>query len=130
MKTMLSVRIYVVATAVIAVTILSSCGEQKRTDAGSSGRNNIASEMATLDSVTIELTGADSVSVYDLLKHAHNVDSWSTAVGMFVNGIDTLKNNSRVFWVYSVNDTMPEIASDKRITKNGDRVVWHYRQLK
>jgi hypothetical protein len=106
-----------------------SCGEKQRENAGSSGRYNLASELAKLDSVTIVLTGEDSVSVFELLKRLHRVDSWSTAVGVFVNGIDTLKNGPRVFWVFSVNDTMPEIASDKRITKNGDRVVWHFRRL-
>lgn len=129
MITIPSVRICAVAIAAIATVVLVSCGEQKRTNAGSSGRNNIASEAAKLDSVTIELTGADSVSVFDLLRRAHKVDSYSTAVGEFVSGIDTVKNSARAFWVYSVNDTMPEIASDKKLTKTGDRVVWHYRKL-
>ena len=129
MNTSQAVRIHVVGTATIVMLLLLACGEQQRSNAGSSGRKNLASEMAKLDSVTIELPGEDSVSVFDLLKRAHKVDSYSTAVGQFVNGIDTLKNGARVFWVYSVNDTMPEIASDRKITKVGDRVVWHYRRL-
>lgn len=129
MNVMHPVRIFIVGIAAVAAIFVWSCGEKQRSNAGSSGQVNLASEMAKLDSVTIALTGEDSVSVFVLLKRTHTVDSWSTAVGKFVNGIDTLKNSARVFWVYSVNDTMPQIASDKRTTKNGDRVVWHFRKL-
>jgi len=79
------------------------------------------------DSVTIELVGRDSTTVFDLLKEKHNVESWSTALGVFVKGIDSTVNSPRVNWVYSINDSMPQVASDKVMTRNGDRVVWHFR---
>lgn len=129
MNMTLPVRILIVGIAAVTAIHVLSCGEKQRSNAGSRGQKNLASELANLDSVTVALSGEDSVSVFELLKRTHTVDSWSTAVGQFVNGIDTLKNSARVFWVYSVNDTMPQIASDKRTTKNGDRVVWHFRKL-
>jgi len=82
------------------------------------------------DSVVIDLTGEDSVSVFELLKRNHNVDYKTTAMGVFVSGIDGLKNSSGVYWIYSVNDTTPQAASDKVLTKSGDRVKWHFRKQK
>jgi len=111
------------------LALLLSCGAQQSDKADTGNQKSSASEPAGRDSLTIVLAGEDSVSVFDLLKRSHRVDSWSTAVGVFVNGIDSTKNGPRVFWIYSVNDSMPGIASDKKITKIGDKVVWHFRRL-
>ena len=116
--------------ALFGLALLLSCSAQESDKAGSGKQENAASESASGDSLTIALTGEDSISVFDLLKRSHQVDSWSTAVGVFVNGIDSMKNGPRVFWIYSVNDSMPDIASDRKITKAGDKVVWHFRRLR
>jgi hypothetical protein len=81
------------------------------------------------DSVTIELTGADSATVFDLLKARHRVDYLSTAGGVFVKSIDSVANGTSVFWIYSVNDTNPKVAADRMLTRTGDRVVWHFRKM-
>ena len=114
---------------VIGLALLLSCKAQQSEKADASKQSNRASEVSARDSLTIVLTGQDSVSVFELLKQSHQVDSWSTAIGVFVNGIDTMRNSPRVFWIYSVNDSMPDIASDRKITKAGDKVVWHFRKL-
>lgn len=82
------------------------------------------------DSLVIELKGEDSSSVFDILKARHKVKYFSSAMGIFVTAIDSLKNTPRLFWVYSVNDSMAKIACDKYITKTGDKIKWHYRYLK
>ena len=116
--------------ALVGVLLLLSCGGQQSDKTDSGNKMNTVSESAGSDSLAIVLAGEDSVSVFDLLKRSHRVDSWSTAVGVFVNGIDSMTNGPRVFWIYSVNDSLPDIASDRKITKAGDKVVWHFRRLR
>lgn len=93
-----------------------------------SGRDTTAS--ASADSLVIDLTGQDSVTVFDLLARSHQVESRSTALGKFVVGIDSVANSSLASWLYSVNDTMPQVAADKLVTRTGDRVTWHFRRQK
>lgn len=82
------------------------------------------------DSLIIELTGVEAQTVFDQLKSSHQVEYHSTALGMFVTAIDSIENNSGVYWVYSVNDSMPDIASNRYVTKNGDAVKWHFRKVR
>lgn len=79
------------------------------------------------DSVVVELTGGGYLSVLELLRETHQVDYKSSSMGVFVTGIDSIGNSADHFWVYSVNDTMPKIACDRLITRQGDRVRWHFR---
>ena len=81
------------------------------------------------DSLTIELTGIDSVSVLDLLLKAHQVDYRSTLSGAFVTAIDAHENGDDYFWIYTVNDTKVSVACDEYITFDGDRVIWHFRKF-
>lgn len=81
------------------------------------------------DSVVVELAGADSVTVLDLLRAGHKVDYLSTAGGVFVKSIDSVTNGTSVFWIYSVNDTNPKVSADRMLTRTGDRVIWHFRKM-
>jgi hypothetical protein len=81
-----------------------------------------------IDSLVIELTGADSQSVVQLLIAEHRVSFQLSAMGIFVTGIDSVENSATAFWIYSVNDTTPPVACDRLFTHDGDRVVWHYRR--
>ncbi|MEW6050533.1 MAG: DUF4430 domain-containing protein [Candidatus Zixiibacteriota bacterium] len=108
--------------ALVLAVMLTGCG-QNENRAGSPPE-------ASADSVVIELAGRDSVSVFDLLRSSHELEFKSTAMGMFVRSIDSVANSSAAYWVYSVNDTMPKIASDKMLTRTGDRVRWHLRKTK
>ncbi len=101
---------------------------QKDTSKDTTAVADSAAAVTPSDSLTIELTGLDSLSVFELLQKSHKVNYHPTALGVFVTGIDSLKNDSHHFWVYSVNDSFPQIASDKYLTATGDRVVWHYRK--
>jgi hypothetical protein len=81
------------------------------------------------DSVLVELTGHGYLSVLELLRKSHQVDYKSSSMGVFVTGIDSIENSADHFWLYSVNDTMPKIACDRLITRQGDRVRWHFRSV-
>ena len=81
------------------------------------------------DSLTITLTGADSVSVLELLKADHLVEVHESAMGAFVKAIDSVENRQGYFWVYSVNDSTGKVAADKRLTSDGDTIEWHYRKM-
>jgi len=81
------------------------------------------------DSVVIELTGADSASVYELLMASHRVETIESMAGAFVKEIDSVENGHGFFWLYSINDSMGQVACDKYITRDGDRVKWHFRRL-
>ena len=85
--------------------------------------------VASRDSLTIELLGADSVSVLDLLVAEHEVDMIGGSQGAFVRGIDSIANSAACAWVYSVNDSMAQVAADKYLTSDGDRIVWHFRRI-
>ncbi len=122
-------RVIAFLVALLCAALLLACSSQQTGKNNQGSEKNLASTSPGRDSLTIPLAGEDSVSVFDLLKRTHQVDSWSTAMGVFVNGIDSLKNSERAVWIYSVNDSLPDIASDRRLTRTGDKVVWHYRLM-
>jgi hypothetical protein len=107
----------------LVACVLTSCGDKGQKDPVD------ISVPSGVDSMVISLAGRDSVNVLDLLKETHTVRSWGTVMGTYVESIDSFKNGSTVFWIYSVNDSVPQIASDKWVTRNGDRVAWHFRKL-
>jgi hypothetical protein len=117
------------AFGLTAAALSMNCGKQAEQSSGKAKTTRdtvLAAE--TPDSVTINLTGEDSVSVFALLRRDHKVDYKSTAMGVFVTGIDSLKTGSGYFWVYTVNDTTPPVACNRVLTRNGDSVQWHYRK--
>jgi hypothetical protein len=113
-------------TAILAAT---GCGK-KETAAKDAAKPDSVTVANTEDSVTIDLSGIDSVSPFALLQRRHVVDFKKTAMGVFVRGIDSIMAGPGTFWLYSVNDTMPEIAADRMLTRTGDKVVWHLRKAK
>jgi len=104
------------ACAVLPV-LLAGCGADA---------DNTGSTVAMYDSLVIKLDGIDSVSVFDLLTENHRVDYISTGMGVFIKAIDSIENGSGVYWLYSVNDTTAQIAADRYITSDGDRIRWHF----
>ena len=79
------------------------------------------------DSVTFTMVGQDSVTVFELLRMSHYVESRETSMGVFVLGIDSIRGGGEGNWVYTINDTVPKIAADKMFTRQGDTVVWKFR---
>ncbi len=114
---------------VFGLLIFACSGQQKSENEKSSPTTDSVTVAPAADSLRIELIGLDSLSVFELLEKSHRVSYHPTALGVFVNGIDSVENDARHYWVYSVNDSMPQIASDKYLTATGDRIVWHYRKV-
>lgn len=109
---------------------LSICGcRSSRETSGRVSDTAAQVEAEKRDSLVIDLAGADSTTVLDLLISSHLVDYRSTTAGAFVLAIDSVRNNSAYFWLYSVNDSMPPMACDKYVTRRGDRVRWHFRKV-
>jgi len=110
---------------------LSSCdGNQRQDDKAQSNTEQKTAVSADRDSVVIELSGADSLTVLDLLLAGHQVAYKSTAAGVFVTAIDSIKNGGGAYWIYSVNDSLPQVACDRYVTKDGDMVKWHFRKTR
>ncbi|HWR83725.1 MAG TPA: DUF4430 domain-containing protein [Candidatus Deferrimicrobium sp.] len=108
---------------ILLTLLVCSCGSDS-----SENRNagNIGPQAK--DSVVIIMSGADSVSVFELLDRDHDVEFQSTISGVFVTAIDSIKNGDGTYWIYSVNDSMPPVAADAFVTSSGDVVKWHFRR--
>ena len=86
-------------------------------------------ESGPIDSLAITLIGVEGKSVYEITKEQQEVESVESAVGMFVHAIDSIEIGSEYGWMYSVNDSMAQVASDKYITNDSDIIKWHYRKF-
>ena len=111
----------------LALGFLISCGGQGEPPDTERQPAAESAAPAARDSLVIELVGRDSVSVFDLLTAEHKVDHYATAMGAFVRAIDSVENSSAACWIYTVNDTMVDVASDCYVTVDSDLVKWHYR---
>lgn len=105
-----------------------ACGQKAEHDTSRDSRSTTDITAGQPDSLIIELTGADSATVFDLLRAHHEVDYRSSAMGVMVTAIDSVSNGSGYFWMYSVNDSMATVACDKYTTSAGDVVRWYYRK--
>jgi len=121
-------QLLITAVVLSLVLILIGCRSGRET----SGRESdtVAQvESEKQDSLVIDLTGIDSSTVLALLVSSHRVDYRNTIAGAFVIAIDSVRNSSAYFWLYTVNDSMPPTACDKYVTHRGDRVRWHFRKV-
>jgi hypothetical protein len=108
----------------ITAIIIFACSTKDNTSADKKNSDEITSK----DSLTIELTGIDNKTVFDILNENHQIDYQSSSMGVFVKAIDSIYNSSEIFWLFSVNDSMAKTSSDKFMTKNGDIIKWHFRK--
>jgi len=107
----------------ILTVLLSACGKSEKSGAQTSGNDK------PVDSLVIVIKGQEGRSVLDLTLDSHKVDYISSVNGSFVNAIDSIEVTTRFGWMYSVNDSMGQVASDKYITHDGDVIKWHYRKF-
>ncbi|MEW5925061.1 MAG: DUF4430 domain-containing protein [Candidatus Zixiibacteriota bacterium] len=117
------IRYLMIACAVLTLFVCGGCGKENEAD--SADKNN----PAPVDSLVIVLNGESGKSVFELTQREHAVDYISSIEGNFVQGIDSIAISSKYGWMYSVNDTMGRVASDKHITNDGDIIKWHYRKF-
>jgi hypothetical protein len=110
-----------------AALLFTACGGDQSGSETESADSK--AKLAFSDSLVIELAGADSVTVLDLVRGACEVDYRTTAAGAFVFAIDSIENGSDCFWIYTVNDNPVSLPSDEYFTSDGDRVKWHFRRF-
>jgi hypothetical protein len=115
--------------ALVALVCFGCGSSEDKSQSTSKDVSDTSSLAVALDSITIELLGADSVSVFDLLVADHIVNYLYSGTGVFVKAIDSIANSTDHYWLYSVNDSMAQVSADKYLTSDGDRVVWHYRRV-
>ena len=122
----------VLILVILSVFLLCSCGSrsEKDTDIRQSRTDDSIVPSISSDSILIELAGVDSQTVFDLLRNSHQVEFKSSVMGVFVTAIDSIENGDGAYWMCSVNDSMPQIACDKYITKDGDVVKWCFRKTR
>ncbi len=80
------------------------------------------------DSLTIEIDGRDGVSVLELTMEKHSVESYESAMGTFVRAIDSVASGNGYWWLFTVNDSTVNSASDEYITKKSDIIKWHFKK--
>ncbi len=111
-----------------SVILLVSCSEESAESDDSASNQAETAIAQPVDSIVIELAGTDSTSVFDLLLANHEVEYRNSAMGVFVTSIDNVESGSDYYWVYSVNDSMGQVAADDYVSVGGDRVKWHFRK--
>ena len=124
-----STRLVFITTLFLALVLAVSCGK-KEDETTTSGDQDIkrAGLANPGDSLILEMTGIDSLTVFDVLVKEHEVKHMTSLKGAYVIRIDSISNEGGYYWLYSVNGVMGDVACDKHVTKNGDAVRWHYRQ--
>lgn len=120
-------RILLSAVFTLLATLLACSGQQQTQEP--SETDSAISAVSPADSIVVELNGLDSMTVLDLLKASHQVEYQSTMSGAFVTAVDSVTNDTDHSWLYSVNDSMAQMACDKYVTAPGDRVKWHFRKI-
>jgi len=111
----------IAAFSILAVTLpIMSCG---------SSNDGQSESSLPQDSIVVEIAGVDSISVFQLTRKEHIVIYESSSLGVFVKAIDGIRNGNNHFWIYSVNDSAMNTASDKYIAKDGDIIKWHLRRI-
>ena len=120
---------WIIRGLLISAILFSGCIERREPSYAKAAKDIDTTQQTNRDSLIIELTGVDSMTVFQLLKSTHDVDYQSSAQGIFVQAIDSIPNGERTYWMYSVNDSMGQVACDQYMTRTGDRIRWHYRKL-
>jgi len=117
-------NLFKVCIIISTALLLSACGsDQPDTETAQTTPAGFS------DSLVIELAGADSVTVLDLVRGSHQVAYRTTLSGAFVTAIDSIENGGDYFWVYTVNDIQVSLACDDCYTSDNDRVKWHFRKF-
>ena len=113
---------------IMVLLIIGGCSKKQEAEPKVDTTTDLA-EDSFKDSLVLKMTSEDSISVFELLDQKHELDIKKTATGTFIIAIDSVKNSDGIFWVYSVNDKMGQMASDNYFTKPGDIIKWHFRNF-
>ena len=121
------VRYLLVCFAFICLSCaLNGCSNDAKEDGSDSAD---AVDAQPTDSLVIVLEGQEGKSVFEITELDHDIKFISSIAGNFIEAIDSIEISSSYGWMYSVNGTMGQVASDKYITRDGDIIKWYYRQF-
>lgn len=84
---------------------------------------------------TYEVNAVADDTAYSVLKKTLEKENIYFEVqqydfGVFVKRIGDMISGSKKAWIYYVNDTSADKASDKYILNNNDKVKWNYEEVK
>lgn len=122
MKKLRQTALFLAVTICATMVCMSGCGS------GDDAADTSPATIDPADSLVLIMVADDTTSALGLLEANHEVQSHSTTMGVFVKSIDSLAGGGSAFWVFSVNDTMPQVGCDKAIVVPGDTVRWHFRR--
>jgi hypothetical protein len=110
---------------IVLISVIIGCGSaEKSQDNGSAEVSQ-----SPFDSLVLTLEGTEGRTVFELTAEKYHLDYIESAVGNFIHAIDSIEISHEFGWLYSVNDTMATVASDKQVTRDGDIIKWHYRRF-
>jgi len=114
--------------AAFSTLIIIGCGNNEKGKSDPEPAERGEQESTPFDSVVVVLGGENGKSVFYITQQYYQVEYVGSSIGNFVHIIDSLETNSKFSWLYSVNDSMGTVASDRRMTKDSDTIKWHYRE--
>ena len=65
-------------------------------------------------------------TAFDALKRVAVVDYRIYATGVFITGINGVKQDENHYWLYFVNGELPDIGSDFYYPNDGDVITFRY----
>lgn len=75
-------------------------------------------------SYTVALISRETA--FDALKRVATVDYKMYSNGILITGINDMKQDTEHYWVFFVNDEMPDVASDFFYPVSGDVIKFRY----
>ncbi|MFA6423535.1 MAG: DUF4430 domain-containing protein [Patescibacteria group bacterium] len=126
-KTNILVLVLVVALA--GVLLVNSNKKNENANQAQTNTNQgqvLGASDEKVNSKLVSYVGEDGKTAYELLKKNATVEAQESTAGAFVQSINNVKNTDKEFWIFYVNGEMSNSASDKYITKVGDKIEWRY----
>lgn len=111
---------------IIGGTLLGNSVSKKQT------QKNVAGTQVQFQPVvekTISYDGQAGKNALELLKASHQVESQDSSIGVFVTGIDDLKNEGNKYWMFYVDGQLAALGADQYITKDSNKIEWRYESL-
>ena len=70
-------------------------------------------------------------TVLDILKENIEIEyNNNYSYGVFIESINGIKNgDDGKYWQYYINNTLGDVAADKKILKEGDNVEWRFEEV-
>ena len=91
--------------------------------------NNKTTETDLQENKIVEYVCEKDKTVLEILEtKADNVEYTTYDVGVFITSINNIENNNETgdYWIYSIDDKMADVASDKYICVGDENIKWEY----